>query len=365
MDMNSTSSYTLFSTRGGDTIYSVIYRKNSNSTFILLGDGTIRFVGQIPEYKERFPHAPPLPVGLRYVSIEEDASGVALIAEISNGDMIICDNYQTDSGLDLQICHRGCTAITSQAWMTSKKMLYDSRMSIVSGDGGYWKMSKDQNNCPNWIWHATPSPVVQIASAASKNTYASPVVLLKDGSLCQKGSEIADFVPEDLKFSGLITTSSFNDTENKHVIGVMENGMAIQLSPHEEHRRIKLCKQKDAPILLPTPGHKVIKVEHRRELIDQRYFDMLVQHLEAEDGSVVVTNHYAPNVKRHASRIPVSGRAGALGQNYKKFCSQHATEEWHSLMREIVAKNPDIRPWVPMSAMKHGNMRSLIGLIEI
>lgn len=358
MDMDKASSSTLFSAKDGVPIQSVLYRRNSNSTFMLLGDGTIRFVGQVPEYRSRFPHPPPLPEGLRYVSIEETNSN-AMIAEISNGDMITFDVGETS--LDMKILHRGRTAVTSESWMISNEMIYDSRMSIVSGCGGYWKMSNDQNNCPNWVWCATSSPVLEIASSKSLNTYGYPVVLLENGSICPQSSVVADFVPEGLKFSRLITTSPRISTENRYIIGVMECGMAIQLSPHEEDRRVKTCRHKDEPILLPTPGHKVLRVEFRSEWGEGRSVHLMTQELEAPDGSVVTTQHYAPDAHRHASRISNGGR----GVNYKKFCSQHATEDWHSLMRDIVAQNPEIRPWMPAAAMKHGSMRGLVGLLEI
>ena len=363
MDMKNASSSTLFSAKDGVSVESVLYRRNSNSTFILLGDGTVKFVGQVPDYRPRFPHMPPLPEGLRYVSIEEDAGGHAVIAEISNGDMVICDIAEPN--LDMTISHRGRTAVTSGAWMMSQGMLHDSRMSIVSGDGGYWKMSNNPSNCPNWIWCPTNSPVLEIASSKSNNTYGFPVVLLEDGSICPQGSVTADFVPEGLKFSKLITTSSRNSTDNRYVIGVMDCGMAIQLSPHEEHRRVNTCKHMDQPILLPAPGHKVLRVELRSEWSEGRSAHILTQHLEAEDGSTVVTHHYAPEARRHASRVPATARPIPGHWNYKQFCSHHATEGWHSLMRDIVAHNHEIRPWMPPIAMKHGTMRGLVGMLGI
>jgi len=366
MDMTNESYSTFFSAKHGAEVESVLYRRHSNSTFMLLRDGTIKFIGQVPSYRDKFPHAPPLPAGLRYVSIEEDADGHTVIAEISNGEMIFFDLTDFSRSEDMTITHRGRTALTSAAWMRSHRMIHDSRMSIVSGDGGYWKMSGDRNNCPNWIWYPTKSPVLEIASSKSNNTYGFPIVLLEDGSICPESSSTADFVPEGLKFSRLITTSSPDSTENKYVIGVMECGMGIQLSPHEQptstgpHKPLLL--HRDQPIILPTPGHKLLGVKHREEWVRGRRSNVLIQDLAAEDGSTVVTYHYAPDCQRHASRQPVGGTSL---WNYKKFCSNHANEEWHKLMRDIVAHNPKIRPWVPSSAMRHGSMRALVSMLEM
>jgi hypothetical protein len=357
IDMTKESSYTLFSANDGFSLKSVIYRRNTNSVFVLMGDGTVKFIGEIPSYRSSFPHPPPLPDGLRYVSIEEDANGNAIIAEISNGDAIICD--VAEPNLSMKIIHRGRTAVTSGAWMASRGMLYDSRMSIVSGDGGYWKMSNDPRNCPNWVWCSTKSPVIEIASSKSKNTYGFPVVLLEDGSICPQASVTADFVPECIKFSSLMTTSSRHSIDNAYVIGVMECGMALQLSPSDNHPMVKTCREKHRPILLPTPRHKVLKVD----LCSEHGSEVLIQTLEATDGSRVCTYHYGPGVKKHASRCPGLPEDGRW--NYKKFCSRHATERWHNLMREIVANYDEIRPWIPSSAMRHSSMRGLVGMLKI